>query len=800
MLISLNWIRDFVDLPTDLDPNDLAERFTRTTAEVEGVKEISIGARGLIVARVLSVTELPGSGSLRLITLDVGSGQSVETVSAAPGIQSGSGLVYALPGASVAVFGEIKTTRVAGRTSVGMILPGDAIGIAMIPQEAVFVGDAMKPGEPLPPQLFEDWVIEIDNKSITNRPDLWGHYGVAREIAAIFGRPLKPFPVVALEELTSAKLPEVAISIADADACRRYSGLVFEGVAMQPAPLWMQLRLGHVGMRPITGLVDLTNYIMAELGQPMHAFDAANVSRIEVDWAGDAERFTTLDGVERTITARDLMIQSKGRPVALAGVMGGLETEVSETTTTLLLESANFDPPTIRKTAIRLGLRTDASARFEKSLDPLHTVLGIQRFVELARTMYPSMKLTSRLSDCYPNPREPVCVEVNPRHVSRTIGRKVPTDEVITILEPLGFQISESDSVLSVHVPSFRATNDIAIEADVIEELARYIGYNNIAPVMPRVSVRRFEPNALHELQQRTLEYFTAAQPFHEIHGYSWYEANWLSRLGVDPGPCVVLANPPAEGLHQLRRFLMPGMLASVVKNRFHFPSLSIVELGSVFERADPDDHEFLHLGVLSAERGRRIDGQLYDRLKGAVEGWAWQRFARSVEFTRVPAGPQRPWEHPYRTAGIRIDGNTVGRISVVDMALRRAMDEHLTAWGIAWAELRLSGLEHLSDVTEPLAVIPEFPLVEMDFSILVPRSTRYSGVVEELALFEHPLLKRIRFAGSYEGEAIAPDQRSLTFRTILGDNARTLADDDLSAFRRRFEGYLTDRGYEIRN
>lgn len=362
MLISLNWIRDFVDLPPDVDPRDLAERFTRTTAEVEDVNPISIGARGLIVVRVVSVTELPGTRNLRLVTLDVGRSEMVETVTAAPAMHTGSNVVYAPAGSSVAAFGEIDTPTVAGRTSTGMILPGDAIGIAMAAQEAIFVSNAMTPGEELPTNLFDDWVIEVDNKSMTHRPDLWGHYGIAREIAAIYGRPLKPYPGVPLEELLSSRLRGIEILIADAVACPRYSGIVLEGVPTQPAPLWMQLRLGHAGMRPITGLVDLTNYVMADLGQPMHAFDAAKVPRIEVDWAKDGERFQTLDGAERTLTADTLMIQCEGRSIALAGVMGGLETEVSAATTSLLLESANFNPTTIRKTANRLALRTDASA------------------------------------------------------------------------------------------------------------------------------------------------------------------------------------------------------------------------------------------------------------------------------------------------------------------------------------------------------------------------------------------------------------------------------------------------------
>lgn len=801
MLISLNWIRDFVDLPADIDPRALAERFTRTTAEVDDVRRIEVRARGLIAARIAKV--VPGGRApdprLQWITLDVGGGKIIETGSIAPDLRVGRSVVYAPVGSSVAALGDIVATTVGGKPSTGLILPGEAVGVEKAFQEAIFLSDEFQPGQLLPAELLDDWAIEVDNKSITNRPDLWGHYGIAREIAAIVQRPLKPYPIAALNDLTDAKLPEVPIKIADPCACRRYTGLIVEGVPTQPAPLWMQLRLGHVGQRPISGLVDLTNYIMLDLGQPMHAFDAAKVERIEVDWAKDGERFKTLDGVERTLTRGDLMIQSRGKSVALAGVMGGLQTEVGEATTSLLLESANFDPATIRKTAHKLGLRSEASARFEKSLDPAHTVLGIQRLIHLARSMYPRLKLTSRLSDGFPNPRPPVTVSVNPRHVARTIGREVAADEARRLLQPIGFGLTVSDTHWSVGVPSFRATGDCSIEADIIEELARLIGYDAIVPSMPRVSVRSFAPNELHELEQSALRYFTAVHGFNEVQGYIWYDAAWLRRLAAAPGPCVELANPAAEGAHQLRRTLLPGLLDAVAKNRFHFPALSLIELGSVFEKGDREDGEFRNLGLVLAQRGKRNEDELYARLKAAVAAWTWQQFSRSVSFSATTAAQDRPWEHPHRTAAVTIDGAPAGRMSVIDVSLRRAMDEHLAAWSIAWVEVRLTGLESLPKLTELLAAIPSFPLVELDFSIVVPKATRYADVVGNVRRFDHPLLKMVRFVTSYEGEAIPRDRRSLTFRTVLGEDSRTLTEADSDAFRTGFERHLKSCGYNLR-
>ncbi|UCG17032.1 MAG: phenylalanine--tRNA ligase subunit beta, partial [Phycisphaerales bacterium] len=443
MLISLNWIRDFVDLPWDVAPHTLGERFTLTCAEVEGVERITVDAKGLIAAYVVSHSEIPGTRNLRHVVLDVGDGRTVETVTAAPGLRKGVPVVYAPPGASVAATGEIRESRVEGRPSVGMILPGDAIGIAMAIQTAVFLPPSVAAGEPLPGEMFDDWVVEIDNKSITHRPDLWGHYGIAREIAAMYGRELKPYPLVRLEELTSPDLPEIPIEIDDPTLCPRYSGLRLLGVGSQPAPLWMQLRLGHVGLRPIDCLVDLTNYIMTELGQPMHAFDGDKVERIEVGLAEPGSTFVTLDGMERKLPDRALIILCNRRPIALAGIMGGLDTEICEETKSLLLESANFEPATIRRCANALGLRTDACVRFEKSLDPANTVLAIQRFMQLAKPEFPDLALASRLSDGYPAPARRTEVEVDPRFVARFMGHPIETPEITAILEPLGFTVED---------------------------------------------------------------------------------------------------------------------------------------------------------------------------------------------------------------------------------------------------------------------------------------------------------------------------------------------------------------------
>ena len=802
MLVSVNWLRDFVDLPADLDPKGLAERFTMVCAEVEDVEPITVGAEGLISAGVVGVGELPGTADLRQVKLDIGDGRIIETVTAAPSLKPGCSVVYAPPGAKIKAYGQIGETAVAGHRSMGMILPGDALGIALAAGEAVFLDPDSpegKPGAKLQPGWFDDWVIEVDNKSITHRPDLWGHYGIAREVAAIFGLPLKPYPVTPLEELANLDKPALPIEIDAPEMCPRYSGLVMRNLDPRPAPLWMQLRLGHVGLRPIDGMVDLTNYIMIELGQPMHAFDGDAVDRIEVGPARPGSTFRTLDGVERKLPDNALMILSNRKAVALAGIMGGADTEIGPQTQSVLLESANFNPSVIRRCAAAMGHRTDASARFEKSLDPANTVLAIQRFVYLARGVWPQMTFASKLSDCYPVPAEPVTVEVDLDFVNRFMGHPVTRQQIKDILTPLEFTVEDAGDKFRVGVPGFRATKDVSIEADVIEEIARYVGYGHIEPRLPEITVRSFAPNAMHELEQRTLRIWATGLGYNEIHGYLWYDAEWCKRLGFDPGTCVELRNPIAWGLHQLRQTLMPGLLAALEKNRHHLAEFKLIELGGVFTPGKPQHRETRHLGALYARRRKGVEDAMLAELRGAIETWSWQTLDRPASFRRIRPDPAKPWQHEQKTGQVVVGEVPCGLVSVLPLALRREIDEHLSPWSVVWAEINLSAAADLPSVVLEMQSVPEYPQKDLDFTVVVAAERGYEQIAAEVARFTHPRLRGVTYVTSYEGKSLGPGKRSLTFRARIGSDERTLVDDDLVDFRKAFERHLLACGLELR-
>jgi phenylalanyl-tRNA synthetase beta chain len=802
MLISLNWIRDFVDLPADIDPQVLAERFTMTTAEVEGVEHVTCKAKGLVAGEIEDVDPIGGPQNLYAVRVNTG-GQRFDSVTAAENLHKGDKVIFAPPGAHLPEVGEVTERQTStGHTSAGMIVSGDLLGLPTVGQQAMWLPPRTEAGVPIDLDEFDDWVIEVDNKSITHRPDLWGHYGIAREIAAIYKRDLQPYPVVLRQELEEIDRPAVPIEIDNAEKCPRYTGLRFSGVRRQPAPLWMQVRLAHVGLRPIDILVDLTNYIMVELGQPMHAFDAANVDRIEVAEAKPGEKFTTLDGMERTMPKGALMIQSHRKSVALAGIMGGADTEITEDTTDLLLESANFEPAVIRRCATALGHRTDASARFEKSLDPHNTVLAIQRFVHLARPELPEMTLTSKLSDAFPHRPEPTVVQVDPKFVSRYLGRPVPVEEIISILTPLEFGVRQEGEVLEVAVPTFRATKDVGIEADIIEEVARFIGYDSIDPVMPEVTTRYADPDRNAQLANKTLDLFCGGMGYAEIHRYIWFDNNWLKTLDYDPGPTITLQNPAAFGLERLRTTLMPGILSAVELNRRHIDSFELIEIGSVFypkESTDPADAQDQHLGLAMVAPGRKAvhEENLLRRLKSDLETYAYQVCGEPLRY--APGVSEAPWEHADKTAAVNLDGQNIGRITAVPSEFKRRIDEHLQAWSIVLAEINLSALADRPVQVRKLVPVPVYPAVDVDFSFLADARRRYTEIEDILRKYDYELLRRLAFVDSYEGGSVPSGQRSFTFRATIADPTRTLTEEDVQGFRNSFLEYLNVHQFQLR-
>jgi phenylalanyl-tRNA synthetase beta chain len=393
-----------------------------------------------------------------------------------------------------------------------------------------------------------------------------------------------------------------------------------------------------------------------------------------------------------------------------------------------------------------------------------------------------------------------VSVTIDPEHVRRTIGHAVSNEDLTRILTDLAFRVDHENGQLKVSVPSFRATKDISIEADVIEEIARCVGYDNIEPVLPDVTVRHYPPNPQHRLERDTLRNFTLHQGYHEIHLYCWFDDSWMRQIGVAPGPALELRNPASAGQASMRQALMPGLLAATDRNRLHADAFRLCEIGTVWPADPKATTQSRRIGLVHARRGKKAEDALFAALKGDLEAWGLQVLGHPPTYGRPDDAALPAWAHPGKSASVHIAGIPVGWVSVVPLDLRRRVDEHLAAWGIAWAEI---DLDPLQDLTEPdchLQPVPPFPEVELDFSLLVPATAAYGAVNQALAAFDDERLRRINFVTAFEGKAIPEGKRSLTYRLRLGAADRTLVDADLAGVRSAFEAHIKSCGFELRS
>ena len=516
MLISKQWLNDFVDLPDTLDPQELLELLTLHTVEIEGFTAIAEALDNIVVGEVKSVEKHPDADALQLCQVFDGE-VDVQIVCGGSNVVNGMKVALGKIGAKVQWHGEgelveLKKTKIRGETSFGMICASTEIGLGeQFPQndekEILDLSEiTARAGTPLADALkLHDVVFEVDNKSMTHRPDLWGHYGIAREIAALQRKTLKQYPEVAI---ASAKDVKISIDIEDKEDCSRYIAVAMDGIQVEDSPLWLKQRLEAVGLSSINSIVDVTNYVMMELGQPMHAFDFDEIKndddsvKICIRRARPDEPFTSLDETDHELTTEDIVIGGVHEVLALAGVKGSNNSGITEDTKRIVLESARFEPITVRRTAARHKLRTDASSRFEKSLDPEMAMMAMKRAVMLIQELYPDARVISNIADSYPHKSKPISLTVSHEYIVAVIGENIDKKTIVSHLSALGFGVKEKKGEYKIDVPSWRATKDISIQEDIVEEIARMHGYDNIAAKLPHMSIAPAPLDELTELKR----------------------------------------------------------------------------------------------------------------------------------------------------------------------------------------------------------------------------------------------------------------------------------------------------------
>ncbi|MBL8177939.1 MAG: phenylalanine--tRNA ligase subunit beta [Bryobacterales bacterium] len=777
MKFSYNWIREMVD-GLDVAPHDLMQLITIKTAECEGVEEAGSHFAKVVAARVLEAEPIPGSHN-RKARIDAGPLGERTLVCGASNCRAGLLTAY-VPSGTGLEGTHIGKRVVSGIESDGMLASARELGINK-DHETIVELDAVTPGESLP-RLQPDHLIEVDNKSLTHRPDLWGHHGMAREVSAITGKPLRD--PVDMTRIPQGPAP-VKIAIEDFTLCPRYSALAFENVTVQASPLWFQHRLQILGLNPINNIVDVTNYVMAELAQPMHAFDAGKLAgdTIFVRNAREGETADALNGETYALTPAALVIADASGPIAIAGVIGGAHSAIGDSTTRLVLESANFHAACVRRTSSRLKLRTDASMRFEKSQDPVNTVRALARAVELLELVSPGIRLVGGLGDLAAPPKPAPVIELHMDWLIRKLGRDIEPAEVQRILEALHFTVeAPAAGVFIVTVPSWRATKDISIKDDLIEEIGRMIGYATITPVAPVTPTEAPADNPRRRFH-RQLRQLVTAQGFDEVYNYSFLSEDDARRFSLDPAAHVTVANPISIDQALLRQTLIPGIWKNIQENSKHFDEFRLFEIGyEIHRRADALPEEVPHLAAA-----------VYQKTKEAGPLYEAKRLAECIlpGCELRPAGDAAVHEHPARTAGILWRGETVGRLF--------EFHPNFVEGRAVVVDLNLGRIEAMGSPEKRYQPVRRYPESAFDLSVIGQRRTLAGDVEKLIRGFAGPQLESIRFLRQYEGAPLADGAKSISFRLVVASRDHTLSNEEVTAVRDAIIDGMRREGFDMR-
>ncbi len=766
----MNWIGDFVDL-SGLDKKSLIKNFTLSTAEVEDIIEKGSDLSGVVVAKILSVENHPDSKKLHLLKVDKGD-EVLVVVCGAPNVREGMKVALATVGGRI---GEITIAprALAGYTSYGMCCSEAELGISDDNSGLWEITDDIALGTDIKEAYdIEDIIFEVDNKSLTNRPDLWSHYGMAREFATLTGRELKKPALLDVEQFAS--LPEVAVDVRS-ELCYRYSAIKVENVTRKVSPVNMRIRLYYCGSRAINFLADLTNYVMMELGQPMHAFDNAKVDKIEVQTFDKEFKFATLDGVERNIDENMLMITSGDIPVAIAGVMGGDASKIEDDTTSLLLESATFDGVSVRKTTTRLGLRTDSSQRYEKMLDPELCRVATERVLKILADCDAGAKVISSYTDKYVKHYPTITLNFDKHYVDRYTGIEISNETIVKTLTALGFGVTLSGDDFTVTVPSWRSTKDVTIKADIIEEITRIYGYDNFeifTSVSPLIPVRK---EILKSDEDRMKDILVKSHRLHEVHSYIWSDMKKNDELGIKTPENVRIINAQTPDHAILRRSMIPTLLAFVKENKGYSDSFGIFEIGHTVEglRENGECNEQNKLGVVLYSKSESEEA-LFLRARDIAAELCRDILHIEPEF--ASADCDYDFEHPVNSFDLTVGGEKIGYLSVPHPTVLENIDKKCA---VAFVEIATERFAGVSAAQQKYEEPSKFPAIEIDVTFTADvGAIVFSELVSAAKSAAGEMLRDVTVKDIYTAE---DGSSSITLRFAFASSERTLTKQELT-------------------
>ena len=791
MKVSLNWIRDYVQLPADADLKKLAYDLTMSTVEVEDATDLGASFHDMVVGVINTIEQHPNADKLKVCKTDIG-GRVEDIVCGGSNLREGMKVAVALPGAMCKWHGEgdlveIKKSKLRGVDSYGMICGAVEIGLADLfpPKEEAHILDLSDfdapAGTPLADALdLNDIILEIDNKSMTNRPDLWGHYGIAREIAALYDLPMTQFPHFDRNvENTSG----FHVTVEDAERCPRMIGTQIENVCVKPAPYWMQVRIWKTGMRPINALVDITNYVMLATGQPSHAYDSDHIAgHIIVRRAKAGETLTLLNGKELPLSTDDLTIADDAGIVGLAGVMGGAKDSILPTTSKVILEIANFQAAGIRRTALRYDNRTEASARYEKAIDPERCDQALDLSMQLFSDLYPEMKVTG-LVDEYPRHLKQAEIDVPLSWLERRLGKRLSPDEIKHKMELLGYGITFNGDNMHVVVPTWRSTGDVSIQADIMEEVARMYGYENFE-AEPITTTFDGAINQLDkDLERRIKEYLAIRCGMQEIFTYPWMEESYVNAVLQSTEGILSLSTPPSPAERFVRSSLLPNLCKAVVKNERYFDEFSIFETAQVFRdenyTSPYDPREKLpsqrkNVAGAFATTDKDITA-LFRKAKGVVEMMARYVHMEALTFKQA----EKPvWADNVVWLNIYRGEEKVGDLAL--LAKKVSMACGIKNMNVMLFQLDQDSLVPLKSRTNTFTHLAEYPMTDYDISLLVDGSVQWKDVAQTVRGIKSELLHGAAFVDEYRGKQVPAGKKSLTLRLAIGSKDKTLTSAEI--------------------
>lgn len=793
MILSLNWLKSMVDID-DFSAEEIVKRLTLSTAEVEGFTKVGDDMQDVVVAKVETCEKLANSNHLNLLSVNDGSGEMLQVVTGAPNVYAGMKTALVRVGGMVNGI-KIKKAKLAGTDSYGMCcseaelkIGSDDEGIVDFTNTDYAIGTDLKSIFPI-----EDVLIEIDNKSLTNRPDLWGHLGFARELSAIFNRKLKPIDLVNISKFDGLRQLPIKLQT---PACLRYTGVMIDNVTVKRSPYEIKIRLNYCGLRDINLLADLTNYVMLELGTPMHAFDKNMVDGIIVREAFDDEELLTLEGETHKIAEGSIIVCDRhNNPVAIAGIKGGMQSGITDETTGFLLESAVFEASKIRKASKAIGLTTDSSIRYEKSLDPEFTPKAIARVISLLKNIDSGIVVTSEVTDVINYDRSTIEINLNTDFVRDRIGENVSNEFIFDTLSKLGFTISNingNDAI--VEVPSFRATKDISIKEDLVEEIARMYGYDNVKAQPMMCSVEPVSQSPKHIAEYKVKRLLAEKYDFNEVHTYVWNYADFNNSIGISSPSYVNLVDSSNSGQSGIRSELVPSLLQVINNNKNIYDEIKIDEIGRVITglNADKSSVEEKHIAICYYSSSKS-EMEIYFYLKKIVLNIAESLAKTTVNFD---ASVNKDYLFDAYSCGLVVNGNLVGHMGLLHPMVSSKIDKKAK---IGVVEIDYDKFMNFDNEQKVYHKVSKFQSVDLDFNFLVPTGIKFAELADIINKFRCKFEFNFKLKDIYDNKELFGDKKSMTFAFNVCAIDHTLTSNEIDNFSRRLVEHMKNNNINLR-